>query len=183
MKHKILKGFTMVELLVAMAIIGLLIATAIWGIGIAQQGARNTQRREAGAQILAGATEYFARFNQQPRCVTRFDNAGQSFIRYDNRVACAGAATQQYDVPLAGNAVVPHVAVGTNLSTATAGNNTTASVTEYNVRVGTAATGTSTAAPAGVNIYVCVCMEGGGFSDLSEPQGGASRTACATDCP
>lgn len=173
----------MVELLVAMAIIGLLIATAIWGIGIAQQGARNTQRREAGAQVLAGATEYFARFNQQPRCATRFNNGTQVFIRYTNSVGCAAAGTQTYDVPLAGNAVTPHVAAGANLSTTTAGNNTDAAVTEYNVRIGNTTTGTSTAAPTDVNIYVCVCMEGGGFSDLSEPQGTASRTQCAIDCP
>jgi prepilin-type N-terminal cleavage/methylation domain-containing protein len=60
------KGFTMVELLVSMAIIGLLIATAIWGINLAQQSARNTQRRTAGSNIVAGFAEFYARFNVQP---------------------------------------------------------------------------------------------------------------------
>ena len=60
------KAFTMVELLVSMAIIGLLITTAIWGIGLAQQSARNTQRRTAGSNIVAGFAEFYARFNIQP---------------------------------------------------------------------------------------------------------------------
>ena len=69
-KIKNKKGFTMVELLVAMAIIGLLIATAIWGIGLAQQSARNTQRRTAGSLLVAGFAEFYARFNVQPNTFT-----------------------------------------------------------------------------------------------------------------
>jgi prepilin-type N-terminal cleavage/methylation domain-containing protein len=177
MKHKILKGFTMVELLVAMAIIGLLIATAIWGIGIAQQGARNTQRREAGAQLLAGTTEYFARFNQQPNCIFPFS---ATEIRFGtNGSTCTAAPTTQfYAVPLAGNAVTPNLTTQ-RLSVDITGNGTDAQQTEYVLRT----SATNPAAPAGVNILVCVCMEGGGFADLSEPQGTASRTACGTVCP
>ena len=167
----------MVELLVAMAIIGLLIATAIWGIGIAQQGARNTQRRESGSQLLAGATEYYSRFNQQPNCVFPFSSTE---IRFGiNGSGCTSApTTQYYAVSLAGNAVSP-LSVTTRLSTDLAGNGTTASSTEYVIRTPY----TNPAAPAGVNILNCVCMEGGGFSDLSEPQGTASSTACGTVCP
>ncbi|MCA9385235.1 prepilin-type N-terminal cleavage/methylation domain-containing protein [Candidatus Dojkabacteria bacterium] len=45
MKNK--KGFSLVELLVAMAIIAVLIAIAAFGIQILQRNARNTQRRKS----------------------------------------------------------------------------------------------------------------------------------------
>lgn len=64
MKIKEYKGFTLVELLIAMAIIGMLIAIAIWGIGLAQVGARNTQRSEAASNIVAALSTYYSRFNK-----------------------------------------------------------------------------------------------------------------------
>ena len=69
MRREQKSAFTMVELLVAMAIIGMLIAVAIWGIGLAQQGARNTQRREVASQITAKLADYYARFGANPTCV------------------------------------------------------------------------------------------------------------------
>jgi prepilin-type N-terminal cleavage/methylation domain-containing protein len=58
------KGFTLVELLVAMAIIAILIGMAVFGINVVQQNARDTQRRAAvsdieialNSEIVAGRT-------------------------------------------------------------------------------------------------------------------------------
>jgi len=91
-KLKNKKGFTMVELLVSMAIIGLLIATAIWGIGLAQQSARNTQRRTAGSMIVAGFAEYYSRFNKQPKAVS-YVSAGT--VRFSQIPAVAAT---NYDI-------------------------------------------------------------------------------------
>lgn len=50
------RGFTIIELLVAMAILGLLIAVMIPGIAVVQRGARNTARR-TGCEALQGKIE------------------------------------------------------------------------------------------------------------------------------
>ncbi len=46
------KGFSLVELLIAMAIIAILIAIAAYGIAIVQRNARNTRRRKAVEDVV-----------------------------------------------------------------------------------------------------------------------------------
>jgi prepilin-type N-terminal cleavage/methylation domain-containing protein len=53
------KAFTLVELLVAMAIIGILLGLAIFGISAAQRNSRDTERRTALSDINAGIADYF----------------------------------------------------------------------------------------------------------------------------
>lgn len=60
-------AFTLVELLVAMAIIAVLIGLAIGAITLAQRASRDAQRRGAASEITAAITEYYGRVNAYPR--------------------------------------------------------------------------------------------------------------------
>ena len=174
----------MVELLVAMAIIGMLIAIAIWGIGMAQQSARNTARREAGSQIVAQLSEYYARTNQQANCVASDPTGAIVAIGRVPSTTCnwgtvTASENVNLQVRLSGNAVtIPNYdfrncvsACYTPSDTVDTTNITTAAVTRYVVH--TSAMGTVT--PAGNRI--CVGMEGNsttnqnenGWADLSDP--------------
>lgn len=171
-KFKSKKGFTMVELLVAMAIIGLLIATAIWGIGIAQQSARNTQRRSTGALLVAGLSEYYSRFNKQAQAVCWVPASNEISF---SQGTCA-APVNTYNVTVNSTSTTAPIAAGTltNDSPLNA-NGTTAAVTEYVIR-------TSATTPSFAGTLVCVCMEGGGTANLSDPQGTAAAI-CIAACP
>jgi prepilin-type N-terminal cleavage/methylation domain-containing protein len=169
MMRKSYKAFTMVELLVAMAIIGLLIAVAIWGIGLAQQSARNTQRREAATQMVAAISEFYSRYNVQPTEI-RFtaDKMCLGINAADLNTTCdTGAGLSVYAINLQG-IVLPNttglgpVAISSTiaeLGTAATGD---ATLTKY--RLGT---GISQGTVTG-NV-VCVQLEGGGYANLSEP--------------
>lgn len=156
----------MVELLVAMAIIGLLIATAIWGIGLAQQGARNTQRREAGAQLLAGMSEYYSRFNQQAAFgIYRGSTAGGALCLCDtaaNATLCTLASVPATCYRIALNGITRTADTDSAtfaLGTATwIGTQDSATYTRWLVQ--TTTTGTK----------ICANLEGGGYANLSEPQ-------------
>ena len=65
-KVKTDKGFTIIELLVAMAILGLLIAILIPGIAIVRRGARNTARRTSLQAIQALVEESYATTRSYP---------------------------------------------------------------------------------------------------------------------
>jgi prepilin-type N-terminal cleavage/methylation domain-containing protein len=63
MEHRLIKrlrGFTLVELLVAMAIIAVLIGLAIGAISIAQRVSRDSQRRGALVELSAAVNAYYA---------------------------------------------------------------------------------------------------------------------------
>ena len=155
----------MVELLVAMAIIGLLIATAIWGISVAQQSARNTQRREAGSQILAGFSEYYSRFNKQATA-GKFTTDG--FCICDtaaNATNCRKEALggSCYFVSINGIVLANPSTTGTNINVVGGANfagPTSASATAWTIGNGVAVGGTK----------ICAELEGGGYANLSEPQ-------------
>jgi prepilin-type N-terminal cleavage/methylation domain-containing protein len=59
-KKKSLSGFTLVELMVSMAIIAVLMGLSVFGIATAQQILRDDQRRDALKSIAAGITSYYA---------------------------------------------------------------------------------------------------------------------------
>lgn len=63
------EGFTLLELLVAMAIIGILIALAIFGIIAAQRTSRETQRRNALEDINIGIQEFYDKYNKYPNSI------------------------------------------------------------------------------------------------------------------
>jgi prepilin-type N-terminal cleavage/methylation domain-containing protein len=168
-KHK--AGFTMVELLVAMAIIGLLIATAIWGIGTAQQSARNTQRRSTAANILAGLSEYYSRYNKQALSVCGINtglNNGCIVITKDANCSsvtaanCTATTTGYYAIPTNG-AQTPIASGILNVAPVATAYINNATSSSYLVLPNYSS--------GGVKGYqVCAYLEGGGVANLSEPQ-------------
>lgn len=60
------KAFTLLELLVAMAIIAVLIALAIFGIIQVQRNSRETQRRKAAEDINIGIQDYYTNYGEYP---------------------------------------------------------------------------------------------------------------------
>lgn len=128
-------GFTLVELLVAMAIIGIILGLAIYGISAAQRNGRETERRAAAEDINAGIADLFTKFKTSPTQIC-FDHTpggtGFAFIKNGGtstyvcnvgeecvQVPLKGAANPSEDFCLIGNGGV--------LPTA----NTSQSVTQY----------------------------------------------------
>jgi prepilin-type N-terminal cleavage/methylation domain-containing protein len=64
MKEK--KAFTLIELMVAMGIIGVLMTMSILGISIVQQSLRNTQRRDIMNSTNLAVNTYFGNFGVFP---------------------------------------------------------------------------------------------------------------------
>ncbi len=97
MKNK--KGFTLLELLVAMAIIAVLLALAIFGILQVQKNSRETQRRKALEDINIGINDFYSRYGQYPGDV-RFNDATSTANICLNSSDC----TLQVDVTLRNSA-------------------------------------------------------------------------------
>lgn len=97
MLSKKLKGFTIIELLVSMAIIGIILALSLFGISAAQRNSRDTQRRGALKDIAAGLIEYQTKYNIQPNQLA-FNQAGTTSPYVD--VIRQGVATYRITVPL-----------------------------------------------------------------------------------
>jgi prepilin-type N-terminal cleavage/methylation domain-containing protein len=89
------KGFTLLELLVAMAIIAVLVALAIFGILQVQKNSRETQRRKALEDVNIGINDFYSRYGQYPRYVDfkYIDSEGDNNARI-----CEDAATCLDDV-------------------------------------------------------------------------------------
>lgn len=60
------KAFTLIELMVAMGIIGVLMTMSILGISIVQQSLRNTQRRDIMNSLNLSINTYFGNFGVFP---------------------------------------------------------------------------------------------------------------------
>lgn len=99
-----LSGFTLVELLVAMAIIGVILGLAIFGISAAQRNSRETQRKSAAQDINAGVADYYTKYSSYP---TYICPVGSSFVlRTTNVVTACNTATENcVTVPTAGSSV------------------------------------------------------------------------------
>lgn len=85
------KGFTLLELLVAMAIIAVLLALAIFGILQVQKNSRETQRRKALEDINIGINDFYSRYGQYPSHIG-FDSVnGEARICADS-ASCSTAS-------------------------------------------------------------------------------------------
>jgi prepilin-type N-terminal cleavage/methylation domain-containing protein len=170
MNKRQLKGFTMVELLVAMAIIGMLIAVAIWGISLAQQSSRNTARKTAGATILAGMSEFYSRYNKQPAAAVVNPNAnnpaGSPVCVFGANCIRLISGTSYYDINLTGSPITPFVGANTSIWYTATPSPLPAAVTTNND------TGHTIYMlgydPARGGYKVCVGMEDLGWSNMSE---------------
>ena len=150
------KGFTMVELLVAMAIIALLIALAIWGISMAQQSSRNTQRRAAAAEIAGGFSDFYAKFNKQPSFAT-FTSTGLCLCNTSAYIGCPKSTC--YSVELESIALPKTLNSNKGISTG---------LFVFGGDGGSSNTQWGLSSKAGITI--CAKLEGGGVANLSEPE-------------
>ncbi|MEI7578766.1 MAG: type II secretion system protein [bacterium] len=66
MHKKKLAAFTLVELLVAMAIIGVLLGLTLFGISAAQRNARDSARKAALQDVNAGIQDYYTKQGSYP---------------------------------------------------------------------------------------------------------------------
>lgn len=71
MRKSAQKGFTLIELMVVIAVIAILATIALFGIGKAQQAARDTQRAQIMNGIRTGLERYYAD-NQKYPSATNF---------------------------------------------------------------------------------------------------------------
>lgn len=94
MKNK--SAFTLLELLVAMAIIAVLLALAVFGILQVQKNSRETQRRKALEDVNIGIQDFYSRYGQYPS-VAVFESEQ---VKICNDFSCS----QQESVPLRGSA-------------------------------------------------------------------------------
>ena len=62
-------AFTLVELMVAMAIIGVLLGLAIFGVTAAQRAQRDTERKAALQDVNIGIQDYIDVFGNQPPAI------------------------------------------------------------------------------------------------------------------
>lgn len=94
------KAFTLVELLVAMAIIGVLLGLAMFGLSSAQRAQRDTERRAALQDINIGMQTFYETYNRYPTYIQITSTSQVSFC-----TGTCAAATQKVIVPLKGASV------------------------------------------------------------------------------
>jgi prepilin-type N-terminal cleavage/methylation domain-containing protein len=84
------KAFTLVELMVAMAIIAVLIGMSVFGISTAQRILRDNQRRDVVKNIAAGLNSYYATNSAYPSSVVSASAGTQIQVSTGNLVPTAG---------------------------------------------------------------------------------------------
>ena len=178
---KQIKAFTLVELLIVMAIIGMLIAIAIWGIGLAQQGARNTQRTEVASELVAAFASYYGKYNTQPALVcVGHDHTGAcglSAIDLTSASTCGhigDAGVHNFDIiSIPGSAKPDSTSSGSrwqsSLSHSFSPPIPAASTADTIYIIGYSA-------GVGNGLKICAELEGGGYADMGDPHN--DGTAC-----
>ena len=101
------KAFTLLELLVAMAIIAVLIALAIFGIIQVQRNSRETQRRKAAEDINIGIQDFYTTYGEYPDDLT----FGKITGNIPGVVISSTASSGVIEVPLK-NAAEPSTGTG-----------------------------------------------------------------------
>ncbi len=93
------RGFTLVELLAAMAIIAVLLGLAVFGINLAQRSSRDTQRRSAANDISLAVQSYYEQNGAYPTSLTFATNSvpvGTNTVNLKGGAAYRGALTATY---------------------------------------------------------------------------------------
>jgi type IV pilus assembly protein PilE len=109
--QKKLSAFTLLELMVTMAIIGVLIGLAVFGISVAQRNSRDTSRKAALQSINVAIQDFYTKNNNYPGYLY-FNGAGGINVCASNAVgSCSPAGSS--NVPLTSGTASGTVA-GTN---------------------------------------------------------------------
>lgn len=101
------KAFTLLELIVAMAVIAVLMGLSLYGIQTLQRNQRDTERRSAVSNINLEITSYYSDFGSYPTSLT---------LQVATKTATIGSGATARIVPLKG-AAVPLASVGNPVST------------------------------------------------------------------
>ncbi|MBW7953193.1 MAG: type II secretion system protein [Candidatus Dojkabacteria bacterium] len=126
------KAFTLVELLVAMAIIGILIGLSLFGIAAAQRNARDVARRAAAEDINAGIADYLNLTQAFPRSIKFEDDSVIISPTLAQSKANCTAADKCVLIPLKGAAVIDGpVASGGSSGVLLAGNTTSTDSSQW----------------------------------------------------
>lgn len=159
------KAFSLVEMLVTMAIIAVILGLALFGIAAAQRNSRNTARRAALNDINIGMQDFYTKYSAYPSSMI-FAAGG---LHLCNTASCTTASTDF--IPLNGPAAPSQVS-GTSFSgavTMTTATSTTKS--RYCIN------------PAASDGYqLGVCLEGTGTGNAYYAGSASTNCALAT-CP
>ncbi|MCS7317172.1 MAG: type II secretion system GspH family protein [Candidatus Dojkabacteria bacterium] len=96
------KGFTILELIVAMAIIAVLATLGVAGISIVQRSARDAERRAVIEQIAALMEEFRGANGRYPEVVGRVSSSNLTQLR----ICATSACTSSRIIELKGSAVL-----------------------------------------------------------------------------
>lgn len=80
MKTNLEKGFTILEVLVAMAIVGMLIAAAAFGISAVQRNSRDTKRKTYAQQVKIAYEDFYGNYGRRPTTITYSINGNNGQI-------------------------------------------------------------------------------------------------------
>ena len=160
------KAFTLIELMVAMAIIGVLIGLTVYGISIAQQAQRDTERKSALSDITLGETSYEQTYSTAPKFID-FDSSN-AYIGDVSGLSSTNCSTSHCVAVHLKGAAIPSVVGNLNgASMSVLGTQTNTTTTKYGFENCTS------------GYYIGICLEGGKPYSL----GTCSDSSITMTCP
>jgi prepilin-type N-terminal cleavage/methylation domain-containing protein len=114
-KRKLQEGFTIIEVMIVLAIAGLILLVVFLAVPALQRNARNTQRREDAGNILSSISEYVANNNGALPTAVSGGTASSINIGASSGVNTVPVNLGYYDASVAGNVTL---AAGSGYSTA-----------------------------------------------------------------
>lgn len=110
--RKSTKGFTIIEVMIVLAIAGLILAIVFLAVPALQRNSRNTQRRSDVAALLGGVNEYVA--NNGGALPVASGQFNAVFTNANAKLGFYLAANATYNYSAAPRGAVPAVAAATN---------------------------------------------------------------------
>jgi len=134
MKNTKVKAFTLVELLVSMAIIGVLLGLTLYGIGAAQRNSRDVARKAAIQDINAGIQDYYTIYGAYPETYS-FDDTGA--LRMCENGPCTDTSSKLVKVPLDKTTKPSSSISGTDIDTGAVTSGKESTYTQYCINITT----------------------------------------------